>query len=313
VSRSSNADVIVSLSTSWNGARHDRPVDAIREIRSLGFEWTELYAHWVPASLSEIERALDGLGIKVSSLHAPCPMVVDDAGGRVEIGDWLAEVDEQRRRRAVDAHKRTIDDAAELGARGIVVHLGNSGAKNLQRQIFEAIRSHGAGSAEHRALLEEALAERRKAAGNGALEAAVKSASELGEHARGTSVGLGLECRDGFVEIPALDEYPVLFEACEGLPVYYWHDMGHGSKLENAGFVRARDYLRRFGDRLLGVHLHDTRLDHDHQAPGQADTDFTMLLPYLRPGTIRTLELSPRVEASHIRPGVDYLQQLGVL
>ena len=42
----------------------------------------------------------------------------------------------------MDAHKGTIDLAAELGARGVVVHLGNSGARNLQKDIFEAIRAH---------------------------------------------------------------------------------------------------------------------------------------------------------------------------
>jgi sugar phosphate isomerase/epimerase len=312
VSRESSK-MVVSLSTSWNGARHDHPADAIREIRALGFEWTELYAHWVPARLPDIRQALADLGMRVSSVHAPCPLLVDAAGERLECGDWLAETDNRRRRVAVDAHKRTVDAAAELGARGVVVHLGNSGARNLQREIFEAIRSHGTGSPEHRALVQEALAERQKAAGNGALDAAVESARELGEHARGTDVGLGLECRDGFVEIPALDEYPVLFEACDGLPVHYWHDMGHGSKLENAGLVRAEDYLRRFSDRLLGVHLHDTDLDRDHQAPGQADTDFTVLVQYLRPETIRTLELSPRVDASHISPAMDHLRRAGIL
>jgi sugar phosphate isomerase/epimerase len=305
--------MFVSLSTSWNGTRHDRPADALREIRSLGFEWTELYAHWLPAKLLEIKPALDDLGLKVSSLHAPCPVPVDESGGRAQCGDWLAEVDEQRRRVAVDAHMRSIEAAAGLGARAVVVHLGNSGARNLQGEIFERIRVSGAGSPEHLALVEQAWAERRKVAQNGALDAAVRSARELGEHARGTGVGIGLECRDGFVEIPSLDEYPVLFEACAGLPVYYWHDMGHGSKLENAGLLQAEDYLRRFAHRLLGVHLHDTRLDRDHQAPGQADTDFTMLTPYLRPDIIRTLELSPAVEAAHIPLAVALLRRVGIL
>jgi sugar phosphate isomerase/epimerase len=303
----------ITLSTSWNGGRHARAADALREIRSLDFERVELYAHWLPAQLPELKAALAELGMRATSLHGPCPVLVDEAGNRAPYGDWLAEVDEQRRRIAVEAHKCTVDAAAELGARGVVVHLGNSGARSLQKEIFEAIRAHGAGSAEHRTLVEQARAERRKVAGNGALEAAIRSARELGEHARGTGVGLGLECRDGFVEIPALDEYPPIFEACAGLPVYYWHDMGHGSKLENAGLVQAEEYLRRFGDRLLGVHLHDTTLDRDHQAPGQGETDFGMLRPYLRPDTIRTLELSPRVEADLIGPGVAVLHRAGIV
>jgi sugar phosphate isomerase/epimerase len=303
----------ISLSTAWNGTRHDRASDALSEIRSLGFEWVELYAHWLPTQLRQIEEALPEHGLKVSSLHGPCPVPADEAGERLACGDWLAEVDDRRRRMAVDAHRRTIDVAAELGARGVVVHLGNSGAKSLQKEIFDAVRARGFGSVEHQELVLRAREERRRIAGNGALDAATRSAYELGQHAQGTGVRLGLECRDGYVEIPALDEYPAIFDACKDLPVHYWHDVGHGSKLENAGLLEAEDYLRRFGDRLLGVHLHDTTLDRDHQAPGQGETDFAMIRPYLRPDTIRTMELAPRVESSHIRPGVAYLQEAGLL
>ena len=296
----------LSLSTSWNGLKHGRPADALREIRQLGFERVELYAHWLPMQIPEIREALAETALRVTSLHGPCPVPPT-------AGDWLAEVDEGRRRSAVDAHRRTVDLAAELGARGVVVHLGRSGAKSLQGEIFEAVRTYGARSDQHLSLVDEARAQRRCAVGDGSLDAAVRSAVELGEYARGTGVGLGLECRDGFVEIPGLDEYSPIFQACEGLPVHYWHDAGHASKLENAGLLDGEEYLRRFGDRLLGIHLHDTRLDRDHQAPGQGDTDFSRLAPYLRPETIRTLELSRTVEASQIQPGIDVLGRAGIL
>jgi sugar phosphate isomerase/epimerase len=239
-------------------------------------------------------------------------MPVDQQGEPVWYGDWLAEITPWKWQIAVDAHRRTIDLAAELGARAVVVHLGNSGARRVQPEIFEAIREHGVGGHEHLSLVEEARAARRAADGNGALEAAIRSARQLGEHARGTGVKLGLEIRDGYTEIPSLEEFPLVFEACVGLPVFYWHDMGHGSKLENAGLVRARDYLERFGDRLIGVHLHDTTLDRDHQAPGDGETDFSMILPHLTPATIRTLELAPRVTADRIGPGVQALRRAGL-
>lgn len=306
--------MIVSLSTAWNGKRHGRPFDALREIQALGFEWVELYAHWLPLQVEELKHAVAELGLRVSSLHGPCPVLLAPAGGFSEWRDWLAEIDEPRRRHAVDAHRCTIDLAAELGARAVVVHLGNTGARGLQRQVFEAIRQHGRGSSLHLALVEEARAARRAAEGNGALDAAVRSAVELGEHARGTGVSLGLECRDQFVEIPSLDEYPLLFEACAGLPVSYWHDVGHASKLENAGLLRAADLLGRFGDRLLGTHLHDTVLDWDHRAPGNGDTDFASLAAHLQPETIRTLELSPRyVDVREIGPALEHLRKAGVL
>jgi sugar phosphate isomerase/epimerase len=102
-----------------------------------------------------------------------------------------------------------------------------------------------------------------------------------------------------------------VFAACDGLPVGYWHDAGHGAKLAYAGFVDAHeDYLRRYGDRLVGMHIHDTRGPRDHRAPGQGDTDFSMLARYLRADTIRTLELHPSVTASEISQGLELLADL---
>jgi sugar phosphate isomerase/epimerase len=139
----------------------------------------------------------------------------------------------------------------------------------------------------------------------------LRSIRALGEHARSTSVSLGVEARDGYQEIPSLDEIADVLTACEGLPVYYWHDAGHGAKLEYGGFVEHEEYLRRYGDRMLGMHIHDTRDHHDHQAPGQADTDFAMLARYLRPETIKTLELNQRATPEQIARAVELLRAVG--
>jgi hypothetical protein len=125
-------------------------------------------------------------------------------------------------------------------------------------------------------------------------------------------VQLGLECRDGYHEIPSLDEFSEVLAACHGLPVGYWHDAGHGAKLEYLGFVSHEDYLRRYGSSLVGMHIHDFRDGRDHQAPGQGTTDFAMLGRYLREGTIRTLELSRTVTAGQITQALDVLEPLGV-
>jgi sugar phosphate isomerase/epimerase len=152
----------------------------------------------------------------------------------------------------------------------------------------------------------------REAAKQPHLQAALLSIRALGEHAVGTGVRIGVECRDKYDEIPSLDEYVDVFEASAGLPVGYWHDAGHGAKLEYGGFVEHEEYLRRYGDRLVGMHVHDTRGARDHLAPGQGETDFAMLARYLAPApaTIRTLELSATVMASQISYALDMLEPL---
>ncbi len=295
---------VLGISTSWNGRPPGDLKVMLDQIEALGFRRVELYAAFTRAQLNEVSRLIQERGLAVTSLHSPCPIPEQ------RINDWLASPNPAERAAAVDAGKRTLDAAAELGARGIVVHLGHVSVSGQQQKIFSLIRERGTDDPAVRELVREAW-QAREAAKAPHLAAAIESARELGEHARGSAVGVGLECRDGYHEIPSLDEIEQALEACAGLPVYYWHDAGHGQKLQNAGFVRHEDYLRRYHERMLGIHLHDTRLDRDHQAPGLADTDFTMLARYID-CPIRTLELSSRERAEDILRGVELLCSVGI-
>jgi sugar phosphate isomerase/epimerase len=249
--------------------------------------------------------------VQIASLHGPCPVPTGPTGFPAPVGDWLASTNPVERTRSVDAHKGSVDAAVELGAKAIVVHLGNSGVATRQPALFDVIARHGRLSDEHIRLRDAAWQEREAAKGPH-LDAAIESIRTLGEHAQGTGVRLGLECRDGYFEIPSLDEFADVLRACAGLPVGYWHDAGHGAKLDYLGFVEHEEFLRRYGAQIVGMHIHDTRAGRDHLAPGEGSTDFAMLGRYLRPETIRTLELSRSVTASQITRALDILEPLGV-
>jgi len=293
----------IGLSTSWNGPGYN-PVQLLDEHRNLGFRRLEAYQHFNPDSLRALAEEAKRREIEISSLHAPCPVASP-------VGDGLASTNPDERQRSVDAHKRTIDAAAEYGARAIVVHLGNTGVISRQRTLFDVIARSGRLSREHLELRDAAWQEREAHKGPH-LEAALLSIRDLGEHAIGTGVRVGVECRDGYFEIPSIDEYADVLGACEGLPVGYWHDAGHGAKLDYLGFVEHEDYLRRWGGQIVGMHIHDTLDGRDHQAPGQGTTDFAMLGRYLMPDTLRTLELHRSVTAAQITQALDVLEPLRV-
>jgi sugar phosphate isomerase/epimerase len=295
----------IGLSTSWNGPGSN-PERLIEEHRNLGFRRLEAYAHFTPDSLRALAEAAARHDVQIGSLHGPCPVPV--SGG---LGDWLASTNPTERTRSVDAHKATIDAAVSYGARAIVIHLGNSGVISRQRSILDVIAREGRSSDEHLRLRDAALQEREAHKGPH-LEAAIDSIRALGQHAQGSGVRLGLECRDGYNEIPSLDEFAEVLAACDGLPVGYWHDAGHGAKLDYLGFVEHEEYLRRYAAQIVGMHIHDTEGARDHQAPGQGSTDFAMLGRYLRPDTVRTLELSRSVTAAQITHALDVLEPLGV-
>lgn len=288
----------IGLSTSWNGPGHS-PDQLIDEARGLGFRRLEAYAHFTSDALQALAQRA---AIEIASLHAPCP--VPSPG----LGDWLASTSDAERARAVDAHKRTIDAAVALGARAIVIHLGNTGVATRQPALFATIAQHGRESPEHLALRDRAWQERQAARGPH-LSAALESIRALGEHAAGSGVRLGVEVRDGYHEIPSLDEIAEVLGACDGLPVGYWHDAGHGAKQEYLGFARHEAFLERYGDRLVGMHIHDTRSGRDHLAPGRGDTDFAMLARYLAtaPAAMRTLELHRVVTPREISDALELL------
>ncbi len=246
--------------------------------------------------------------MEIGSLHSPCPVPMTASGERDRWIDGLASVDERERTYAVDAIKRSLDAAAEVGAKAIVVHLGNTGVASRQALIVDAVARSGRLSDEHVRLRDAAWSEREARKGPH-VEAALSSIRAIGEHARDTGVTVGVECRDGYHEIPSLDEFRLVLDACAGLPVGYWHDAGHGAKLEYAGFVEHEEYLRRYGNQLVGMHVHDTLLARDHLAPGMGSTDFEMLSRYLRPGVLKTLELTSRVTPAEISAGLEILER----
>src|SRR6266542_4031395 len=149
------------LSTSWNGGRQSRASDLLDEHARLGFRRLEAYALHTPESLTSLGREARERDFEITSLHAPCPIAVDERGNRARWGDWLASTNTTDRTFAVDTVRRTIDAAAELGARGIVIHLGTTSMSwTRTRAVADAITREGRNSEAHLKLVEQVRAER---------------------------------------------------------------------------------------------------------------------------------------------------------
>src|SRR5205823_5681448 len=139
------------------------------------------YALHTPDSLADLAREARARDFEITSLHSPCPTPVDERGNRGRWGDWLASTTATDRTYAVDVVRRTIDAAAELGARGIVIHLGTTSAFSRQRTIIDTVAREGRNSEAHLKLVEQAKQEREANKGPH-LEAAIESIRALGEH-----------------------------------------------------------------------------------------------------------------------------------
>ena len=284
------------------------------ETAEVGFGRIEL-SYVPPALLMGLGEAMKAAGVQVASIHNPLPAPVNGEGvpQAPSSAEWLASPDRKLWQAAVDAARRTIELAAELGATGVVVHFGKVDVVSKQRAMMELRRERGADEPAFTALRNDAWMEREQVAPR-YVEMAVEAALRLGEAAKAAGVWIGAETRDGYHEIPSAEEFEALLGATTkaGLPVGYWHDCGHASKQEFLGYQEPGQLLKRWGKTMVGIHLHDCREGRDHFAPGTGDVDFAKVAEALPEGALRTLELGPGVTAEEVRQGREVLGRYGL-
>ena len=279
----------VGISTAWNSLRHKSGKKMVRELLDLGFDLLELDVHVTCGMAEDILRMVKQGRVRICSLHNYCPLPEDlKREGAARSMPHLSATDEADRAAAVAQTRRTIEWAARLGAAAVVLHLG---AVPIELHQREALRLMGAGMREQaKAIITEDLME-RAAVREPYVSSVIASMQELAGHAGEAGVKLGIETRCYYSEIPSFDEFQMVFKNVTSPALGYWHDTGHAHAMEVLGIASQQDYLRRYGDRLIGVHLHDAVGGSDHRALGRGEIDFSKLVPYLRPETQVVLEI----------------------
>ena len=281
----------ISLSTAWNAFRYDNGKEIVREIKDLGFSSVELSFNLTGEIVRDIAELAEEKQIKVSSLHNYCPMP-EGLSRQEALPDCfsLASLDPEQRQKAVKYTKISIDTAFRLKAEAVVLHCGRVEIPDRTRELFVFYDSNGGLSSAPASRLKDKMRQEREEGISGHLDAALKSLEELVNYSTRLKVKLGIENRFYFREIPSFEETAKILERFQGANVFYWHDTGHAQLWENLGFVRHQDYLERYQQYLLGLHLHDIKGIQDHLAPGAGDFDFSVLKPYIKKDTIKTLE-----------------------
>ncbi|MFN8472041.1 MAG: sugar phosphate isomerase/epimerase [Anaerolineae bacterium] len=289
-----------ALSTMWLQTRYDRVVDFACAARGIGFTRIEL-SHILPA------EAFDGFAPgawDVATVHHPCPLPPT----RVPL---LSDLDPVRRAAAVAAGKMSIDTAVRFGAPAVVLHVGDlPELEYWEDELRSRTLARQQATAEYAAAV--ARFDRDRAAVKAPyLAASLASLQELAGYAGERGVRLGLETREFAREIPDIDDMAFLLDA---LPpnVGFWLDTGHVAVTARLGRPSMAAWLQRHGQRLIGLHLHDTLGLRDHLIPGLGDIDFASLTPYLRDDVARTCELDWFYTPAELRAGVARLVQDGV-
>ncbi|MBI5423350.1 MAG: sugar phosphate isomerase/epimerase [Opitutae bacterium] len=278
----------------------------LKEMASLGFEWAEL-SHGVRITLVPgILRAVEEGVIKISSCHNFCPLPTGITHAAPNL--YVPSAKDRREREQWLRHsKRSVEFAAQVGAKKLVLHLGNfeffwlNPVRKIERYVEAYTGEDVTKDAAYQKLLAGVMSKLR-AQKQIFWDNTRASIAELLPYATKNGVALALENREKLEELPLDDDYAQYVESLPPeLLAGYWHDTGHAHIKESLGVINHREHLTKNAPRAIGFHLHDVSDDgHDHQAIGSGKIDFAMVSEFWRPDHTLVLEFSPRLTVEDV-------------
>lgn len=300
---------MLGVSTCWRSRSIADGDRIIRDVAQIGVKAVELDYRLSPAMLSSALKTMGELGIKPLSMHAVCPASGDKKSPNHAEVFMICSPDESERRSAVREVADCLDTASGLGIAAVALHCG---IIMMERLSFTLQRMYDDGSirtAQGLRVVDEFKDRRMKERGT-AFDQLLKSLEEINEHAERVGVLVGVENRYYMEELPNFDEFRLIFDRMKGSKIRYWHDTGHAQVQQNLGLTAHEAYLAEFSDLLIGVHLHDVKGYCDHSPPpmnADDSVDFGMVKKYLKPDTIRILELKQGVSSESASAGLSWL------
>jgi len=300
----------LAISTSWNAYRFFDAPGLLFEIAQLGFKAVELSFNLTPDLVESLAQESRRTGICIQSLHNYCP-IPDGFTPKQALPDCysLASLDEEERFLAVKYTKSTIDTAGKLGAKAVVLHCGRVKVPDLTRQLI-GLYNQGLKDQEVFIKLKEEMIRLRDSQAKPFFEQALKSLDELNAYAEIKGVFLGVETRFYHCEIPNILEIGLILRKFCNSQIYYWHDTGHAQLMENLGFAKHKDFLDLYGQRLIGVHLHDILGCRDHLAPLTGELDFRLFKPYLKQDTLKVIEAHAPATGQDLVKSRDFIAKI---
>ena len=303
-----------SLSTAFSISASGSWPRLLAETKKLGFDSLELNVEIPGTWMPEIEKSVVKGEIRISSLHNYCPAVENLPEGRSIYSGYLLTSDsEEERALAVQYSLRTVDWAARLNARAIVIHAGEIQTEPSGREFYRYIQQFGYNGKLYNRYLDAIRADRQRKSDR-YLELLVEGLDTIVQYAGEKNVCIGLENRFFIHEIPDLDEMKKLLARYDSRHLGYWHDVGHAEVFVRQGWVkRHEDFLEPLSSRLIGMHIHDLKGLSDHYAPGSGDFDFSRLRPFAGDNNIiKVLEIHQKSTKKEVKDSVECLVKAGV-
>jgi sugar phosphate isomerase/epimerase len=299
---------LISISTAWLPDIGSPIEQVLDTLEPLGSRTLEFNYRVHPLDLDATCRALNRRGLTVSSLHNICSTNGRPVPEEDRYGDSVAALDESARQAGLAHLTATAQAARTLGARAVVVHGGTVEAVKESPLYRQAMRESR--RANNPAPLQSRMPELLKARQATAAQNLARLIASLKEVCPlFPDIRFGLELRYHFHGLPAFDELAEVLAEVNCPNLGYWHDCGHAQFQENLGICRHEDWLKRYRERLIGVHLHGmSSFMLDHYAPTAGNMDFAMIRRYINSDTLLVMEVSPENTAESVQQGKAYLE-----
>jgi sugar phosphate isomerase/epimerase len=273
----------------------------LQEIKSeFDFDSVEL-GHGTRLSLMPgIQKMFDAGQVRFSSLHNFCPLPVEVMVASPNCYQFSARLTEERER-AVKQTFQTIDFAARLNAPVVVLHLGEVNMRPVTEPLI-ALAKTGKHLSRKYVKLKIGAVKKREELAPVYLQRVKDCLFRIIEYAESKNVGIALESRRGYEEIPTERELTQLLADIVCANVGYWHDFGHSQIKENLGFIDHVEWLQTVGSRAFGCHVQDCIWPaKDHEPPFTGEVNFEKLVPLLPANCLFVWEMSPNKTADVIR------------
>jgi sugar phosphate isomerase/epimerase len=294
---------MLAFSTCWNNSRHTDGEKMIEEIVDLGFHNIELSHGMTIAKLPGIRQAFQRGIFTCSGVHNYFPSPVEVMIDAPDAYEYTSHRPFDRQR-AMDMTLRTLDLAAEFGARYLVLHMGSVplNPKKWTKALTAQVTDGGFHDPNYiRTKL--AFVKKREKIGPLYFKRAIEALETIAGHAAQFGVKLAVESRSRFEDMPTEREMIALQTHFADHPwVGYWHDFGHVQLKHNLGLLDHQEWLETISPHLIGGHVHDVEWPaRDHRVPFGGTLDYAPLLNHFPTDCPLVWELSPTRDASEIR------------
>jgi sugar phosphate isomerase/epimerase len=298
-----------SLSTCWNSHRHTDGRAMLREIRDLGFEYAELSHGTRISLLPGIIEAIDAGEIKISSVHNFCPLPMGVNYSAPNLYKFSADRDREREL-ALRYTLKTVEFAARVKARVVVLHLGSIEMRDYTDKLVEMAGRNEKETPKYQKLCDEVSQKRARIKGP-FVERVYEVLRKIIPEAEARGLKLGCENREALEELPLEEDFQFLFRELPSPSLVYWHDCGHAQIKENLGFIHHAMHLESLAEKLFGFHIHDVQFPgRDHCTPGSGTVDFAALKPFVKPEHVKVFEFSPQMSVADLQGGVAHIKKL---